>query len=394
MGRYGGAFGRRAGEPLDRGAPGGRARRARGRVRPLRPAARLQGRLGRGGRLPRGEAHGTRFRFLRGAPAARRARRRGRRRLDRGRPVRAGRLLRRRRRRAVVPRGRHHAPLRRAQIAGSADPRLGGAEGSRQGVPGPAVGRGRRRAHRVGAHGLQGGLRAARGEARPAQRQAQRHCDAGRRLRAAAVVVGGSRRRGVGAGRPVRSAHRPPGAEAAHGGRRRRGARHVPQRGRPRRHGLHGVRIRARARGHPRRPLRPRVLRPGPVGLGDGGGVPFGQRPGQARRGEALPGGRGHGGERQGARVGPAARRPGRGDLPRAGGDVGTGGGVRAVRLRGVPAAQEPQGGGLPRPDLGRVLARAVPVAHIEQGQGVRRQGRPGVRHPRAQRPRPHGGVP
>ena len=308
--------------------------------------------------------------------------------------VRAGRLLRRRRRRAVVPRGRHHAPLRRAQIAGSADPRLGGAEGSWQGVPGPAVGRGRRRAHRVGAHGLQGGLRAARGEARPAQRQAQCHCDAGRRLRAAAVVVGGSRRRGVGAGRPVRSAHRPPGAEAAHGGRRRRGARHVPQRGRPRRHGLHGVRIRARARGHPRRPLRPRVLRPGPVGLGDGGGVPFGQRPGQARRGEALPGGRGHGGERQGARVGPAARRPGRGDLPRAGGDVGTGGGVRAVRLRGVPAAQEPQGGGLPRPDLGRVLARAVPVAHIEQGQGVRRQGRPGVRHPRAQRPRPHGGVP
>ena len=125
---------------------------------------------------------------------------------DRGRPVRAGRLLRRRRRRAVVPRGRHHAPLRRAQIAGSADPRLGGAEGSWQGVPGPAVGRGRRRAHRVGAHGLQGGLRAARGEARPAQRQAQCHCDAGRRLRAAAVVVGGSRRRGVGAGRPVRSA--------------------------------------------------------------------------------------------------------------------------------------------------------------------------------------------
>ena len=142
MGRYGGAFGRRAGEPLDRGAPGGRARRARGRVRPLRPAARLQGRLGRGGRLPRGEAHGTRVRFLRGAPAARRARRRGRRRLDRGRPVRAGRLLRRRRRRAVVPRGRHHAPLRRAQIAGKrGSAPLAGPEGSWQGVPGPAVGR-------------------------------------------------------------------------------------------------------------------------------------------------------------------------------------------------------------------------------------------------------------
>ena len=39
-------------------------------------------------------------------------------------------------------------------------------------------------------------------------------------------------------------------------------------------------------------------------------------------------------------------------------------------------------------------ISVAYSPEHIEQGQGVRRQGRPGVRHPRAQRPRPHGGVP